>query len=98
VSIDRILDDIRESVYNKIERKHILKKQDIYNIKRQYNIAGIIRHSNDLLSVRSWVDEMKLNKYNSILLFKEQGDNTLNNGSKNDFILCIQTEFQKDNI
>jgi hypothetical protein len=99
VSMERILDDIKDSIYGKIEQKHMIKKQDVYNIKRQYNIAGIIRHNNDLLSVRAWVEEMKENTYNPILLFKEQGveqDNTLDNFSKNDFILCFQTEFQKD--
>ena len=42
---------------------------------------------------------MRSYSYNPILLFKPQGeeqDNEMDNFDKNDFILCVQTEFQRD--
>ena len=33
VSMEHILDNIRESVYNNIKRKHLITRQDIHNIK-----------------------------------------------------------------
>lgn len=45
VTIEKILDDIRDDVGASIKRHHILNRQDIDNIKRQFNIAGIERHS-----------------------------------------------------
>lgn len=40
VTIEKILDDIRESVGVSIQRHHLLNRQDITNIKRQFNIEG----------------------------------------------------------
>ena len=45
VGMERILDDIRDSVTNTIRRKYLIRRQDLYNIKAQYNIDGIMRHS-----------------------------------------------------
>ena len=41
VYIDRILDDIRDSVDGGIDRQHLITWQDVHNIKYQYNIEGI---------------------------------------------------------
>ena len=38
ISMDRILDDIRDSITSKLDRTHLINKQDLHNIKRQYNI------------------------------------------------------------
>ena len=56
-------------------------------------------HSNDLNSVKAWVNEMKSLEYNSVLLFKEQGllqPEGLDNYVQDDFVLCLQTAFQRD--
>ena len=58
VCIDRILDDIRDSVDGGIDRQHLITQQDIHKIKYQYNIEGITRHQNDLISVTAWVIKM----------------------------------------
>ena len=67
------------------------------NIKRQYNIGGISRHKDDPISVNAWVEEMTSLPYNPVLLYKPQGtpdpDGHL---ADTDFILAIQTEFQRD--
>ena len=95
ISMERILDDIRESVSNGLCRQHLVTRQDLHNIKAQYNIDGIVRHKNDLTSVRVWVQEMSTLEYNPVLIFKPQGESK-DNFTENDFLLVLQTEFQRD--
>lgn len=99
VSMERILDDIRDTVTNQVNREHLIKKKDLRNIKMQYNVDGITRDKNDLTSVSAWVTEMMGQKFNPIILYKAQGQEQLShmdNTSNDDFLLCIQTEFQRD--
>ena len=93
--MERILDDIRESVSNGLCRQHLVTRQDLHNIKAQYNIDGIVRHKNDLTNVRVWVQEMSTLEYNPVLIFKPQGESK-DNFTENDFLLVLQTEFQRD--
>ena len=100
VSIEKILDSVRDTLSNgQIGCEQIVSRQDICNIQRQLNIDSITKHSNDLLSTCAWVQEMEDMAYNPVLLFKPQGpqenDKSLNL-SDDDFLLAIQTEFQKD--
>ena len=46
VSMERILDDIRDSVTDKLGWKHLVTRQDLHNVKAHFNIDGIIRHKN----------------------------------------------------
>ena len=97
--MSRIMDNIRGYTGGGITREHLVTKQDIHNIKNHYNIEGIIRHFNDLTNVCVWVEEMKCQAYNPILLFKQQGEpqpDSMDNVGVNDFIIGIQTEFQRD--
>ena len=99
IPLERIMDNIRENTTKGITREHLVTKQDIHNIKNHYNIQGVMRHSNDLTSVCAWVEELKTLPYNPILLFKPQGEpqpNDMDNIGINDFILGIQTQFQRD--
>ena len=48
VDIQRILDDIRDTSEGGINREHLVNRQDVRNVRLQYNIEGISRHSNDL--------------------------------------------------
>ena len=99
VSEKKILDEIRDNVTSSIGREHLISIQDIQNIGRQYNVEGVQRHQNDLQSVDIWVEEMRNESYNPILLYKTQGveqGNDVDNLAKDDVLLCIQTEFQKD--
>ena len=99
VSIENVLDDIRDKVDTSISREHLVTRQDIRNIKRQYNIGGISRHKDDPISVNAWVKEMTSLPYNPVLLYKPQGtpdpDGHL---ADTGFILAIQTEFQRDTL
>ena len=66
-----------------------------------YNIEGINRHANDLISVSTWRLDMQALPYNPILIYKEQGrpqPYNLDNLADYDFLLCIQTEFQRDKL
>ena len=99
VTTERILDDIRQELEGGLGREHLINRQDIRNIRLQYNIEGIHKHSNDLSSVAAWVTEIKNCDHTSVLAFKAQGleqPNTMDNLSNDDFILCIQTPFQRD--
>ncbi len=47
----------------------------------------------------SWVEGFKTQSYNPIILFKPQGrpsPTSMDTIGQNDFIMCIQTEFQRD--
>ena len=97
VTIDKVLDDLRDEIPGTVTRKDIITKQDIRNIKRQYNIGGVQRHKEDQLSVCAWVEEMEALDNNPIIAFKPQGkecDGSLGVG-RDDFILAIQTQFQR---
>ena len=99
VSMEHILDSICESVCNNINREHLINRQDIHNIKTQYNIEGINRHANNLISVNAWILDMQALPYNPIIIYKEQGrpqPDNLDNLADDNFLLCIQTEFQRD--
>ena len=94
VSIERILDDIRDSG-KQINRGHLATRQDIHNIKNNYNIEGVSRHMNDLSSVNIWVEQLQSCEYNPVILHKTQGKQGAGFNEK-DFALGIQTEFQRD--
>ena len=99
VSEKKRLDDIRDDVPSQIGLEHLVTLQDIQNIRRQYNIEDIQRHQNDHQSASICVEEMASAGYNPILLYKAQGieqTKDVDNLRKNDILLCLQTEFQKD--
>ena len=50
IPIDRILNSIRDSVSTKIERIHLLTRNDIVNIEKAYSLKGVECHSNDSMS------------------------------------------------
>ncbi len=94
VAIERVLDDIRDSVAEEFGREHLINRQDVRNVLNQYNIRGIEKHANDHSSVCAWVSELRsLVEFDPVLHFKQQGceDGKL---GKEDFLLCLQTEFQ----
>ena len=99
VTMERIMDNIRGNTVRGITREHLVTKQDIHNIKHHYNIEGVMRHENDLTSICAWVEELNSLPYNPVLLFKPQGEpqpHDMDNVGTDDFILGIQTQFQRD--
>ena len=57
--MDRIMDDIRDATIKQMNRQHLITKQDLHNIKAQFNIDRIVKHKNDLLSVSARVKELR---------------------------------------
>ena len=101
VTITSIVDSVRINAVSDghLNRKHLLCRQDVHNIQNQYNIEGVKLHGNDHTSVSLWVEAMKDNVENAVLVFKQQGEDQpsdLNDLSKDDFVIAIQTQFQRD--
>ena len=42
--MEPVLDDIRDNVANELEREHLVTRQDLHNIRSQYNVDGMIKH------------------------------------------------------
>lgn len=86
---NKILENIRaswsEEQYNRV---HLTVNQDLINIARDKNIkCQVFRHSNDLISLESWIDEIKSTKNDPILCYDvDDGKN---------FILVLSTVGQK---
>ena len=56
-----------------------------------------MRDANDYKSVYAWVKELEALPYNPVLVYKEpQPNHNIDNIGKNDFLLGIQTQFQRD--
>ena len=98
VSITKILDDIRDTVtINGLQREHVTNRKDIINIKQTFNIEGIQKHPNDQSSVCAWVKEMQSMEFDPVLVFKQQGVPSSEDGvNQDDFMLAIQTKYQLD--
>ena len=97
VTIDRILDDVRDSVSTDFKRSHILTRRDIHNIERAFSLRGLERHADDATSVALLVEELKHNdKESPILLYKQQGKYLKDYPFLDieDFVLILQTPFQ----
>lgn len=69
VSMDKIMDSIRDKLYSAIKREQLVTRIDIQNIKRQYNIECLQKAKNDLTSVIVWVRELEALEYNPITVF-----------------------------
>jgi len=74
-------------------------RQDIHNVKKQYNIGGVQKHADDHLSVETWIAELgSMGDENPVLLYKPQ---SIEDGNEfpgllpSDFILCLQTCTQR---
>ena len=101
VSTNAILDCIRDNVHGKIGRAELVTRQDVHNIRHQYNVEGIQFHQNDHCSVQLWVESMNNNAdiESPVLLFKQQGveqPEDLNDFGVGDFAIGLQTVFQRD--
>ena len=46
--MDRVMDDTRDATIKQMNRQHLITKQDLRNIKAQFNIDGTVKHKNDL--------------------------------------------------
>ena len=98
VGVQHIMDEIRSSVGDNLERIHLITRKDIANIERSYGLQGSKRHDDDATSVHLWVIEMEhAGNKNPVIFYKPQGK-CLEKTSllKNDFVLAVQTSLQVD--
>ena len=97
VPADKILDDIRQSIPNSLQRHHILDKKDINNIQQAYGLKDVQRHANDQESVLAWIEEFQSSpETNPILFHKMQGEeNEEHPLQKEDFLIIVQSPIQK---
>jgi hypothetical protein len=93
IPFEDILDEVRNSVGDMdLKRLHLLTNKDLHNIEKCYNLTSS-RHSNDAISVESWINDMR-DKGNSILFDKPQGgiDGEWPALKENDFVLIIMND------
>ena len=96
VEIPKILDDIRDKMTD-VTRDTFVTSKDLQNIKKQYNISGTQKHHEDGISVDLWVQESITEPDNPVIFYKPQG--TPHDHLKDeDFLLCLQTAFQRNMI
>ena len=99
VAFERILDDIRESIGENVNRLHLTTRKDIHNIERSFGLRRAERHKNDATSVDVWVQDMVKCDINPLLLYKPQDQDTTQDCpslGRDDFILVLQTPLQRD--
>ncbi len=53
VAIEKIFDNIRDNAKGSCTRLHIINRQDVLNIKRQFNIEGVQKRKDDPQSVHA---------------------------------------------
>ncbi|XP_049801665.1 uncharacterized protein LOC126236412 [Schistocerca nitens] len=93
-----ILKKVRESIQVGLFRRvHLLSKQDIRNIRKEYKLDDSSAHQDDATSVDLWVRQQeRLGKDSPVIYYKAQG--TEDNGNKlseSDFMIVLMTEYQQ---
>ncbi|XP_064487533.1 uncharacterized protein LOC135399723 [Ornithodoros turicata] len=97
VSLQAILDSIRDSIAGPVTRLHLVNRRDLHNILKSFNITYSERtNQNDVLSVATWVDSMQPQDNSPVRYFKQQGlCDEKGLFEKDDFALVIMTEPQQ---
>ncbi|XP_072142731.1 uncharacterized protein [Dermacentor andersoni] len=98
VPMKTILKRIRTSVASELRPVHLAERLTLPNIKQQFNIAAPERcHTNDSVSVDTWVLAMKEKGETLVRLYKAQGAvDPSGTFSSADFALVLMTEPQKE--
>ncbi|KAH6935541.1 hypothetical protein HPB50_006758 [Hyalomma asiaticum] len=74
VSLDAVLDGVRENLDGTFQRLNLLTRQDVYSMMRYNSINHHERlHTNDCAIVQLWVERMRSEADNPVLFFKHQG-------------------------
>ena len=81
-------------------RKHLFSKQYVANLKRKVSEQTMIRHQDDATSVKMIVNELRMEVYDPLLLYKAQHvkDSQYPILPNDAFMLAIQSEWQKGNF
>ncbi|GFT63772.1 uncharacterized protein NPIL_117321, partial [Nephila pilipes] len=100
IPIEIILDGIRDSFIDRLERIHLVTRNDLLNLKVEYSISSEgIMDTNDVLSVGKWVHSLQGREDSPVILFKDQNtyDEVLYPGLKSeDFLLVIMNRCQRE--
>jgi len=81
-----------------------LEQKDLHNISRDFNIEyAIKRHKNDAISIKLWVEEIKMIETQCPVLYNKGQDENDWIGeeeilSKHDFALILMTKFQQETL
>ena len=97
VTIERVLDDVRDAISSDLNRLHLLTRNDILNIERAFSLRSIEKHKDDATSVAILVEELnQSDKESPVLLYKQQGKCLQEHKflNKSDFVLVLQTPYQ----
>ncbi|XP_025018607.1 uncharacterized protein LOC107371466 [Tetranychus urticae] len=74
-----------------VNRVHLTSQKDLQNITKSFNLkANVNRNANDLVSVESWIAEMRSSEQDPIILYQEPAED----GSSS-FVLGISTIGQR---
>ncbi|XP_022194159.2 uncharacterized protein LOC111051886 [Nilaparvata lugens] len=101
IPFDTIIDDLHASVGDELERKHLVTKEVLRNIIKEYSLdKECVRHPDDTLSIEAWVEKMKGSENNCIILYKPCGivSPDLPQLKKQDFVLGIMTEAHSEKL
>lgn len=79
-----------------VRRKHMVTKKDIANKQLLVKDMAVIRNKEDAVSVDMFVQELRGEPYNPIVLYKRQHetDKQFPSLAEDAFLLAIQTDFQ----
>ena len=97
VTIERVLDDVRDTISSDLNRLHLLTRKDIFNIERAFSLRSIEKHKDDATSVAILMEELnQSDKESPVLLYKQQGKCLQEHKflNKSDFVLVLQTPYQ----
>ena len=90
------LNKVRDSLFTtSVSRLHLLERQDLKNIMRDFRINRRIYDADDSQSVRIWIELCKREGINVVRLVKFQGEEDPSGQLQpKDFILIIMTDLQ----
>lgn len=106
IPINNIIDKIRERFSDRDHRDNLedikyynlIDRRTIHNLKKKLADPSVIQHSNDAISTFLKVEMLKREKFNPVLLFKQQdveNDPSLTPGlTREDFLLVLMTKQQ----
>ncbi|XP_005091692.1 uncharacterized protein LOC101864592 [Aplysia californica] len=86
-----------KTILNEIRNKVTCINQDTQSIKQHYSygISHARRDKDDAKSCHLWVEALNEDSDNPIIYFKQKGNSHETLG-KDDFLLCFQTDFQRN--
>lgn len=99
ISISQILSMNRDNFNpENLNRTNLLRRSDIHNIKRSFNIEIYegVRHTEDAVSVDMFVQECSNLESNPIIFYKPQGVENEGVLKKEDFCIIIMNRVQQD--